>query len=103
MITAASGKLDFNLSLNASTAAEIASDTSNKKPSVMIIEKDKTLLVIIFSQPFFGLGFKPQMVFMESWISANTAVAVNTSVTMPMIAAMFSFLLTVALLMIVCS
>src|ERR1700712_2959150 len=70
--TVTSGRNVFNLSLTASSAPLITSDTSNKKPSEIINEPDSKRSLINFNQAFFGLAFTCQMILMDSWISPNT-------------------------------
>ena len=96
-----SGKLAFKRLLNASMTLEIARETSNKKPRLTMMENDKNRVLINCQNPFCGFALKPQMVLMESWISANTAVALNSSVTMPITAAKVSLPLSDAFFMIV--
>src|SRR5215203_1373816 len=101
MITATSGKLAFNLSFNASMTADRARDTNNRKPRLTMTENDRKRLRRIFHKPLFGLAFNPQMVFIESWISANTAVAPIIKVMIPITRARVPLLFSEAFLMMV--
>ncbi|MNT09110.1 hypothetical protein D3C72_1438790 [compost metagenome] len=70
---------------------------------LMIREKDNSRFNITLIQPFLGLGLIPQMMLIESWISANTVVAPNNKVAPPITAAIVDFPESDALLTKLCT
>ncbi|MNL15233.1 hypothetical protein D3C87_1362090 [compost metagenome] len=87
----------------ATTTLLMTSDTSSRKPRDTMSEKESSLLVISFFQPFLGTAFTFQIRLMLSWISIKMAVAPITRVTIPMISPMVLFPVVLAFVTKVCS
>ena len=49
----------------------------------MITENERSLFLISLSQPFLGLGLIPHIVLSDSWIEANTVVALKSITPIP--------------------
>ena len=59
---------------------------NNRNPMIRIIEKESTLFFKNISQPLFGFGLIPQMIFKDVCISAKIAEAPKSMIPKPNIA-----------------
>ena len=84
-------------------SAEMPNETNKRKLRLMMSEKEINRFCSIFSQFFFGLAFTPQIILMESCISANTLVAPTSRVITPITVAVTVLPLSEAFFIICCN